>query len=77
MSADPAGGPQRVGHWPTALERPSARYGLASAVAIGGTGRLRRLARTLAEPPLVPADPYGTIARLEAGLDSVRAERVS
>ena len=43
-----------------------------SVVAIAGTGRLRRMARTLTEPQLVPRDPYGYIAGLEAGLVSLR-----
>jgi hypothetical protein len=74
MSADPAGGPQRGVHWPPGLERPGARRGLASVVAVGGTGRLRRLARAFAAPPLVPPDPYGYVAGLEAGTASLQRD---
>ena len=61
---------------PIGLELPSARYGIASVVAIAGTGRLRRLARALAGPQLVPRDPYGYIAGLEAGRASLRRDGV-
>ena len=61
---------------PIGLELPSARYGIASVIAIGGTGRLRRLARVLAGPQLVPRDPYGYIAGLEAGRASLRRDGV-
>jgi|1185.fasta_scaffold1331894_1 hypothetical protein len=57
---------------PVGLEMPSARYGIASVVAIAGTGRLRRMARSLTEPQRVPRDPYGYVAGLEAGLVSLR-----
>jgi hypothetical protein len=75
MSAD-AGRrrPRRSRYEPLGLELPSARYGIASVVAVGGTGRLRRLARALAEPPLVPPDPYGYVAGLEAGTASLRRD---
>ena len=59
---------------PVALELPSARYGIASVVAIAGTGRLRRMVRTLAGPQLVPRDPYGYVAGLEAGRASLHRD---
>jgi len=77
MRADPGRRDSRRGrHLLFALELPSARYGIASVVAVAGTGRLRRLARALAEPPLVPPDPYGYVAGLEAGRASLRRDGV-
>ena len=73
MSAAPRrAGARRPEYRPIGLELPSARYGIASVVAIGGTGRLRRMARVLAGPHLVPRDPYGYVAGLEAGRASLR-----
>jgi hypothetical protein len=73
MSAVPSRRAPRPSHvHPVGLELPSARYGIASVVAIAGTGRLRRLARVLAGPQLVPRDPYGYVAGLEAGRASLR-----
>ena len=75
MSADPGRrDPRRGRQQPFPLELPSARYGIASVIAVAGTGRLRRLARALAEPPLVPPDPYGYVAGLEAGRASLGRE---
>lgn len=62
---------------PVALEMPSARYGIASVVAIAGTGRLRRMIRVLSGPQLVPRDPYGYVAGLEAGRASLRRDGLS
>jgi hypothetical protein len=62
---------------PLGLELPSARYGIASVVAIAGTGRLRRIIRSLTEPQLVPRDPYGYVAGLEAGRASLRRDGVA
>jgi hypothetical protein len=59
---------------PVALEMPSARYGIASVVAVAGTGRLRRMIRSLSGPQLVPRDPYGYVAGLEAGRASLRRD---
>jgi hypothetical protein len=73
----PSPRPGPAGQQPITLELPSARYGIASVVAVAGTGRLRRLARALAQPPLVHPDPYGYVAGLEAGRDSLRREGVS
>ena len=73
MSAVPRrAGARRPDYRPIGLELPSARYGIASVVAVGGTGRLRRMARALAGPHLVPRDPYGYVAGLEAGRASLR-----
>jgi hypothetical protein len=69
MSADPARGPHRGVHRPSVLERPGAWHGQASAVAVGGMGRLRCLARASA-PRLVPPGPYGSVAALETGTTS-------
>jgi hypothetical protein len=71
------GRPVGVTHQLLGLELPSARYGIASVVAVGGTGRLRRLARELAEPARVPPDPYGYVAGLEAGTVSLRRDGAS
>jgi hypothetical protein len=72
MSAVPGRRAPRPSHRSAVgLELPSARYGIASVVAIAGTGRLRRMARVLAGPQLVPRDPYGYVAGLEAGRASL------
>lgn len=77
MSAVPSRRAPRASHRAVpGLELPSARYGIASVVALGGTGRLRRMARVLAGPQLVPRDPYGYVAGLEAGRASLRRDGV-
>lgn len=53
---------------------PSLRSGLACAIAVAGTGRVRAVHRALSRRR-VP-DPYGVSARLQAELGSIRTERL-
>ncbi|MFP5346359.1 MAG: hypothetical protein ACLGIA_04970 [Actinomycetes bacterium] len=52
---------------------PGLRHGVASLIALSGTGRLPRLGRLLEAHHHRPTDPYEYVAGLESSLQSMRS----